>query len=111
MARGTFWVILSGNTPTSFRSSDRETLLPTLKQLQRTQPNVTLQWFERNRLWVGPEEARAAMLAQRKERRPHGPAWRPGGNHEDPRAKYQITRDQKRARFKERSRLLDGFNL
>jgi hypothetical protein len=40
--------------------------LPTLHQLQRTQRNVTLQWFERNRLWASPEEAHEALSAETK---------------------------------------------
>ena len=30
------------------------------------------------------------------------PAWRPGGSHEDPRARFKIPRDEKRRRFRER---------
>jgi hypothetical protein len=37
-----FWIIVDGDTPTSFRSADREELLPTLTQLQRKQPQVKL---------------------------------------------------------------------
>jgi hypothetical protein len=99
-----FWVILAGNTPTAFRAKDRDTLLPTFKQLQRTQPTVSIQWFERNRLWNSPEEARAALIARREQEGGRTREWRPGGSHEDPRAKYQLSRDQKRARFKRNAR-------
>ena len=58
------WVILAGNTPTSFRARDRDVLVPTFVQLQRTQPDVSLKWFERGRLWTSPAEARDALLAQ-----------------------------------------------
>ncbi len=99
-----FWVILAGATPTSFRARNREDLLPTLYQLQRTQSDVTLQWFERNRLWPSPADARQALLA-RRARKPGRPAgWRPGGEHRDRRERFQLTRDQKRARFKARQR-------
>lgn len=102
MAQHAFWVIVDGQTPTSFRARQREDLLPTLTQLKRTQPNVVLMWFERGRLWGSTEEAREALTVRRKapDRRPR--AWRPGGDHVDPRAKYEISRDQKRARFKAR---------
>ena len=95
------WLIVSGGQPTAFRSRDAESLLPTLRQLQRTQPDSMLKWFDRGRLWTSPSEAEAALRARRT-----GPSrskdWRPGGTHVDPKAKYQLTRDQKRARFKQR---------
>ena len=99
-----FWVIVDGNTPTAFRSPRREDLLAVLHQLQRTQPRATLKWFDRGRLWESPVQAREDMLARRRAKPDRRPDWRPGGSHVDPRAKYQLTRDQKRARFKQRSR-------
>jgi len=103
-----FWVILAGNTPTSFRGRDRSALLPTFRQLQRTQPTVSLQWFERSRLWSSPEEADAVLNARRaaEPRRPR--EWRPGGDHADPRARFEMTRDQKRAKFKRDQRRPSG---
>ena len=102
MAQHAFWIIVDGQTPTSFRSRQREDLVPTLHQLQRKQPQVVLMWFERGRLWKSPTEAREALAVRRRSPagRPRG--WRPGGDHVDPRAKYAIPRDQKRARFKAR---------
>ncbi len=97
-----FWVILAGAVPTAFRSPRREDLLPTLHQLQRTQSDVTLQWFDRGKLWESPEAAREALLAKRREFSDRKPEWRPGGAHRDPRARYQLSRDEKRARFKKR---------
>lgn len=103
MARShAFWVILAGAVPTAFRSPKREDLLPTLHQLQRTQSNVTLQWFDRGRLWESPEAARAALIAKRPQFPDRKADWRPGGSHKDPRARYQLSRDEKRARFKKR---------
>lgn len=102
-----WWVIVDGTTPTAFRSRMRETLLPTLTQLRRTQPGVTLRWVERSRVFESPDHARATFMAERQaRRRPARPAgWRPGGSHRDPRERYALTRDQKRARFKSRRRL------
>lgn len=99
-----FWMIIDGAVPTAFRARDREDLLPTLTQLKRTQPNVVLMWFERGRVWESPAAARAALEARRQQPRSRDrkPDWRPGGDHRDPRAKYQISRDEKRARFKKR---------
>jgi hypothetical protein len=102
VAQHAFWIIVDGHTPTSFRSRQREDLLPTLHQLQRKQPQVTLMWFERGRLWPSPTEAREALLVRRRTPTGRTRQWRPGGEHADPRAKYDMTRDQKRARFKAR---------
>jgi hypothetical protein len=106
-----YWVILAGMTPTSFRGRNRDALVPTLRQLQRTQKDVTLRWFENGRIYESPEHARAMAMEARRARfapgprKPaRGPDWRPGGQHKDPRAKYEMTRDQKRARFKRRLR-------
>ena len=100
-----FWVIIDGAVPTAFRAKNREDLLPTLTQLKRTQPNVVLMWFERGRVWESPTAARAALEARRSQPRSRDrkPEWRPGGDHRDPRAKYQLSRDEKRARFKKRN--------
>ncbi len=102
MAQHAFWIIVDGQTPSSFRSRHREDLLPTLNQLKRTQPQVVLMWFERGRLWASPTEAREALIVRRKAPTGRPRDWRPGGDHKDPRAKYAVTRDQKRARFKTR---------
>ena len=102
MSRFIFWVIVAGSEPTAFRGREREELLPTLKLLQRTQPDATLKWFQRGKLWESPEQAAEALRARRSVRSGRGPTWRPGGSHADPRAKYELTRDQKRARFKKR---------
>lgn len=97
--RFSYWVIVAGAQPTSFRARHAEDLLPTLRQLQRTQPGAALKWFERGRFWDS-KEAAAAQARARRRPPDRGPDWRPGGNHADPRARYKLTRDQKRARFK-----------
>ena len=56
--RHSFWIIVAGSTPTSFRARRAEDLLPTLRQLQRTQPDTVLRWFERGKLWDSPDAAR-----------------------------------------------------
>jgi hypothetical protein len=101
MPRHGHWVIFAANAPTAFRAKHRETLLPTLKQLQRTQPDAVMRWFDGGRLWASPEEAdEARRLRRLAPKRPVG--WRPGGEHRDPRARFEISRDEKRARFKRR---------
>lgn len=96
-----FWVVLIGKTPTSFHAKEREDLLPTLRQLQRTQKDVSLRWFERGKVWESPEAAiGAAKLAETEAREKRTKEWRPGGEHRDPKARFEMTRDQKRAKFK-----------
>jgi hypothetical protein len=100
------WIIVVDATPTSFRSRRRETLLPTLRQLQRTQPGSRLMWYDRGRFWRSAEEARVALESQRKARArraaERGKDWRPGGEHKDPRDRPKLSRDARRARFKKR---------
>ena len=104
MARaGKYWVIVSGDVPTSFRSSDKAMLETTLHQLQRTQPDAEIKWFDGTRFFGSRDEALAAGLGKDEVRRERKQDWRPGGDHKDPRAKYDIPRDVRRARFKERA--------
>jgi hypothetical protein len=100
--RSSYWVIVSGQQPTSFRAREREELLPTLTQLLRTQPDTTLKYFDQGQLWDTREAADEAFAAKVALRKGRGREWRPGGEHKDPRAKYDIPRDVRRARFKER---------
>jgi hypothetical protein len=98
--RHTYWTIILEGMPTAFRAHTQEELLPTLRQLQSKHPDAVMKWFARGRLWHTPEEERMAAAMKRRparERRP--PAWRPGGEHRDPREKFKVPRDEKRARF------------
>src|SRR6188768_2917788 len=103
MSRATaYWVIVSGAQPTSFRARERDALVPTLVQLQRTQPDARLLWFDFGRFWESEEAALAEQRAKREVSGGRGRDWRPGGNHKDPRARFKVPRDVKRARFNER---------
>lgn len=83
--RYVYWTILAGGLPTAFRAASQEDLLPTLKRLQERHPDAEMKWFARGQLWSSPEEARRppAPAARR------GPEWRPGGEHRDPREKFE----------------------
>src|SRR5436190_17130062 len=104
--RFTYWTIIFGGQPTSFRSALREELVPTFKQIQARHPDAQLRYFARGKLWYSEEEAQAALTRERfdKHRRPdsggrphagrtpdeggrerRGRDWRPGGEHKDPR--------------------------
>ena len=85
--RFVYWTILIDNQPTAFRALQREDLLPTLTQLRRTNKEVTVKYFSHGRLWDSQEQAREG------QRRPEGDEkrgrdWRPGGKHQDPRARF-----------------------
>jgi hypothetical protein len=101
--RYAYWTILIDNGPTAFRARDREELLPTLQQLRRTNPDVTMKWFARGRLWDSPEAER------RRDRRPpagekRGRDWRPGGEHKDPRARFGKKGRRRQAAHRDRPR-------
>jgi hypothetical protein len=100
--RHTYWTIILEGKPTAFRAHTQEELLPTLRQLQARHPDAVLLWFARGRLWKSEEESREALSKRRPPGDRRGPAWRPGGEHEDPRARFKIPRDEKRRRFRER---------
>ena len=102
--RYAFWTILIDQKATAFRAREREELLPTLAQLRRTNSDVVMKWFARERLWESPEEEREASRppARTSESRPpagekRGRDWRPGGKHEDPRARFRKKGGPKRA--------------
>ncbi len=177
--RFAYWTIIFGGQATSFRSATRDELLPTFKQIQTKHPDAQLRYFARGKLWYSDEEAQAALVRERFEKRrndgqrrqegfrdrdrwrpgpggrppdaarrnagagswkpaaesgkprgegrpprsggwkPRGQArqpdagswrpkaggtyrgrdWRPGGAHKDPRARFKVPRDVKRARM------------
>jgi hypothetical protein len=86
--RFAYWTILIDNAPTAFRARDAQELLPTLNQLKRTNQNVVMRWFSGGQLWDSPEAARDARRRPKTiEKR--GRDWRPGGQHRDPRARFE----------------------
>jgi hypothetical protein len=105
--RFTYWTIIAGGQPTAFRAATQDELLPTLRQLQSKHPDATMMWFARGKLWPSQEAATMALQMRREGRPPgdrRGPAWRPGGEHQDPRDRFKVPRDVKRQRFASRLR-------
>src|SRR5215510_7062922 len=104
--RFAYWTLLIDNGPTAFRAHLAEDLLPTLRQLQRTNPNVVMKWFSGGRLWDSPEAAREERQRQRRpsstEKR--GAAWRPGGAHADPCDRFRKEKKKERPRSAQRQR-------
>ena len=94
--RYAYWTILIDQQPTAFRAREQEELLPTLAQLRRTNTDVSLKWFARGRLWDSPEQEREGQRTPAPvERRTR--EWRPGGQHEDPRARFRKKGGPKKA--------------
>ena len=87
--RYAYWTILIDQKPTAFRAREREELLPTFAQLRRTNPDVVMKWFARGRLWDNPEQAQWAGKNAQQGREKRTGDWRPGGKHEDPRARFE----------------------
>jgi len=107
--RFTYWTILIDGQATAFRAHTREDLLPTLVQLQRTNPGAEMKWFARGRIWDSPEAAAEALGKQRtRPRESRGPGWRPGGAHKDPRERFKKSRDERRKQWARRMRSAGG---
>src|SRR5262245_4143846 len=98
--RFSYWTILAGGLPTSFRAAERDDLLATLRRLQERHPDAEMKWFQRGKLWTSPEEAQSAF---EKAREPRGRDWRPGGEHRDPREPFKKQkRERNQARRQQR---------
>src|SRR6185503_20350178 len=94
--RYAYWTILIDNKPTAFRAREKEELQPTLRQLQRKNTDVVMKWFARGRVWDTPEQARWAGSNLEGTREKRGREWRPGGKHEDPRARFDKRKRDRR---------------
>jgi hypothetical protein len=94
--RFAYWTIILDGAPTSFRTKDREEILPLFNQLKAKNPGALLKWFSGGTLWDSPEQAREARELEkvrrfreersrqiRTERRP-GSSPRPGSAQADP---------------------------
>ena len=92
--RYAYWTILIDGKATAFRAKESEELLPTLNQLRRKNEDVLLRYFSRGKLWDSPEQALWAAKNAGGFGEKRGAGWRPGGTHEDPRARF----DKKRKR-------------
>ena len=118
--RYAYWTILVDGGPTAFRAAEPDELLPTLKRLQLKQPGATMKWFEKGKLWDSRDEAKEKLSAgytvgpdgtllpppEGFERRTK--SWRPGGEHRDPREKYQLAKKAKWQKFKQMVRARPG---
>jgi 23S rRNA pseudouridine2605 synthase len=101
--RFAYWTILIDHKPTAFRARDREELLPTLAQIKRTNQNAELKWFAQGRLWDSPEAQRDSWAKPKQATERRNRDWRPGGEHKDPRARFDKEAQRRRKR-EERAR-------
>src|SRR3954452_981202 len=96
--RFAYWTILIDNTPTAFRAHDRNELLPTLTQLKRTNEHVELKWFAQGKLWESPEAQHQAWRGPDAAEPQRNRDWRPGGDHKDPRARFDKEAQRRKKR-------------
>src|SRR3954470_14528173 len=96
--RYAYWTILIDGKATAFRAKEREELLPTFNQLRRKNTDVALRYFSRGKLWDSPEQAQWAAQNARGSGEKRGAGWRPGGTHEDPRARFDKKRKKDNSR-------------
>ncbi|MGE0124893.1 MAG: hypothetical protein AB7U25_18350, partial [Vicinamibacterales bacterium] len=117
--RYAYWTILVDGQPTAFRAAEIDELLPTLKRLQVKQPTAELKWFEKGRLWPSRDEARDLLrrgftvapdgsVVPPADAPARGKGWRPGGDHRDPREKFQAAKKAKWQKFKQMVRSRPG---
>jgi hypothetical protein len=101
--RFTYWTILIDGQPTAFRAHQQADLLPTLVQIRRTNPTAEMKWFARGKVWDSPAAAaEAAGRGRRQRSESRGADWRPGGQHKDPRARFEVSRAARRKAFRRR---------
>jgi 23S rRNA pseudouridine2605 synthase len=66
--RFAYWTIILDGAPTSFRTKEREEILPLYNQLKVKNPAALLKWFSGGRLWDSPEQAREARDIEKVRR-------------------------------------------
>jgi hypothetical protein len=103
--RYAYWTILIDGKATAFRAREREELLPTFNQLARKNADIAMRYFARGRLWDNPEQAQWANRNREVSRtEPRNRDWRPGGQHKDPRARFQKKTDRGERPFHSKDR-------
>ena len=66
--RFAYWTIILDGTPTSFRTKEREDILPLFNQLRAKNPAALLKWFSGGRLWDSPEQAKEVRNVEKVRR-------------------------------------------
>jgi len=93
--RFAYWTIILDGAPTSFRTRERDEILPLFNQLKAKNAGAELKWFSGGKLWESPDQAKEARQLERvrvfrderkkQEREARGPGREPGteGSPED----------------------------
>jgi hypothetical protein len=103
--RYAYWTILIDGKATAFRAREREELLPTFNQLARKNADIVMRYFARGRLWDNPEQAQwASRNPEVTRKEPRDRAWRPGGQHKDPRTRFEKKTDRRDRPFESKNR-------
>jgi hypothetical protein len=124
--RHAYWTILVDGQPTAFRAAEVDELLPTFNRIKQKHPSAVMRWFQRGKLWESRDAALAAMRAgfkvwsggrlappRRARGENDGPdasrevrdrGWRPGGDHRDPRERFEQAKKARWRRFKDKVR-------
>ena len=66
--RFAYWTIILDGAPTSFRTKEREEILPLFNQLKAKNPGALLKWFSGGRLWDSPDQAREVRDVEKVRR-------------------------------------------
>jgi 23S rRNA pseudouridine2605 synthase len=66
--RFAYWTIILDGAPTSFRTKDRDEILPLFNQLKAKNPGALLKWFSGGRLWDSPEQAKEVRNVEKVRR-------------------------------------------
>ena len=66
--RFAYWTIILDGAPTSFRTKERDEILPLFNQLKAKNPAALLKWFSGGRLWDSPEQAKELRSVEKVRR-------------------------------------------
>ena len=66
--RFAYWTIILDGAPTSFRTKERDEILPLFNQLKAKNPAALLKWFSGGRLWDSPEQAKEVRDVEKVRR-------------------------------------------
>ncbi len=63
--RFAYWTIILDGAPTSFRTRERDEILPLFNQLKAKNASAELKWFSGGKLWESPDQAKEARQLER----------------------------------------------
>jgi hypothetical protein len=66
--RFAYWTIILDGAPTSFRTRERDEILPLFNQFKAKNPAALLKWFSGGTLWDSPEQAKETRALEKVKR-------------------------------------------